>query len=101
MENVRKCSTLISTAFMATQVNAGARRVIGKTILSLTLFLILGNITAARLHAQTAPEETDFGLCATYTNPEILEGPLSLASAHCRARSIHAFNSRLPSLYPE
>ena len=77
MENVRKCSTLISTAFMATQVNAGARRVIGKSILILTLFLILGNITAARLHAQTAPEETDFGLCATYTNPEILEGPLS------------------------
>lgn len=72
-KNILKCSTLISTAFLASQVNAGAKRVMGKAVLILTLLLILGNITAVRLCAQ----ETDFGLCATYTNPEVVSGPLS------------------------
>ncbi len=62
------------------EVSAVAKRVMAKVILILTILLILGNITVAPLRAQTPPDEVEFPFWkvdVTYTNGEVLLGPLS------------------------
>ena len=99
MKDLLKCSSLtrvatviIAMASVTSKFNVGAKRVMARGILMFIGLLILGNITTAQA------EEVDFGLCATYTNPVIVEGPLSfgLSSLPTEVNSCFQFAAPMP-----
>jgi hypothetical protein len=99
MKNLLICSSftrvaviIVAMASMASNLNVGVKRVMARGILMFIGLLICGNITAATL------PEVNFGLFATYTNPEIVEGPLSfgLISLPSEVNATFQFSAPLP-----
>ncbi len=86
------------------EVNTGAKWVVARIMLTLTFLLLLGNITADQLRAQTPPDEPEeYMLCATYTNPvnlpvNLVKGPVSfgLSELPTEVNACFQFTAPLP-----